>query len=1521
MPLAGGASEKYGNRYEGKWTAYCIAQVMAEEADSIHIEPPGPEGEGCEFALQKGPITEYHQVKRQHSRSGEWSIAELFQKGVLAHAYTKTQDPNARFVFVSTISAGLLSGLADYARSAASIFEFKEQFLKGEKTTAWSQLLREWHGQIQQEISIHDDMPAVELQAMHERMAYERLQRVHVRTTDEDSLTEMVETKLRTMVRAESQTVRHALCAMAQENIHKKLYQDGIWRHLQQLEYVRVDYSQDTSVLAAMENLNARYESMIKGIGTGITIPRDETSTVMTILKGTGRKTSALVSGEAGIGKTCVLGQAIHTLRREGIPHLYFRVDRLEPTELPRNVGTQLGLPSAPAEVLAGIAKGRTCVLIVDQLDAVSLVSGRNPEFFHCIHEIIRQTTVFTNMRLLLACRQFDIEKDNRLRELVSEHGLAQEIKVKLLAIDSVKSVLQEIGCGSTNFSGRQLELLRLPFHLAVFAEIIQKARLTSFVFTTSVDLFAAYWDMKHHAVQFRLENGKDEWVSVLDCLSDKMTERQTLFVPEHEILDEYERTVRAMESEGVLLLDGRRVGFFHEGFFDYVFARRFAAKGLDLIRYLKNGEQGLFKRAPLRQILLHAQASDHVRFVEELRRIVLDPTIRFHLRRCALEVAAKIDHASPELWQLFADAFANAEPAVAREIWRVLWTTPACFPFLHSKGLIREWLASQDQEQRQRALIMVRNHIGSFPIECYEILAPYVGASMQWNADILHIIWHRELGKHRSIFDLFLRLMERGAIKDQGHQDFWLCIYELPKTHPDWAAEALGLYLRGVLSKLDMKKIEWHFLPRDGTGERVVLEIAEKAPGAYLDAVIPIFLDIVRGTAFERNERLILDHVWYARMYREDFLSVEDSILRGLEDAFTKLAELSMPDYIKNLERLLPYGDYDSVNFVIVRALLAAPASFADQTVAYLLKNIQRLECGWPSGGGGDFRYWAARELVEHASVHCSDAALANLEQALLCHFPRWERSKDGQRWRGDWQYIMLSALPAKRRSSSVEARLAEWQRKFPDKRIKPPVESKVRCVGSPIPDKAVAKMSDAQWLKALEKYDTDTGSHRKPRRFLEGGAHQLSGILESETKRDPTRFARLSERFSDNAHRYYFHAILRGLKDSSAGKEVVFPVIRRFNQIPQKPGGQWVCGAIKKFSQEDIPDDILGLVRWLATEDDDPKTDEPLIHRAGNKEEDSPYNILTTAINTVRGVAAEAVGTLLFDKAERIPFFIPCLERMVRERTVIVRTTVAAALLGLYKHDQNKAVDLFLVLTNTDKDVLFATPHVDRFLFNANFKHFHRLEHILRRMLDSPLATVREAGARHVCLAQFNNPAAKGMVTECLAGDDAKRKGVAIVAATNLFNHACSAFCHTTLPVFFDDPSKDIRDEAASCFRNAEGRELETCKPVLSAFLKSKAFAENVEDLMWPMKRSTADLAAEILLICEAIIGVMESTGAAVEHRLYGQADKVADLVLRAYRQTTDLTFRSRCLDLIDRLLSQEAYGISEELEKFER
>src|SRR5688572_25893389 len=106
MPLPGGAADKFGNRYEGRWTVHCMTRVLRDTARSIHLEPPGDEWEKIEFWLDlRSGAREFHQVKRQRAES-YWTIAALKTEGVLGAFWERTREPTARFVFVSMDSAG-----------------------------------------------------------------------------------------------------------------------------------------------------------------------------------------------------------------------------------------------------------------------------------------------------------------------------------------------------------------------------------------------------------------------------------------------------------------------------------------------------------------------------------------------------------------------------------------------------------------------------------------------------------------------------------------------------------------------------------------------------------------------------------------------------------------------------------------------------------------------------------------------------------------------------------------------------------------------------------------------------------------------------------------------------------------------------------------------------------------------------------------------------------------------------------------------------------------------------------------------------------------------------------------------------------------------------------------------------------------------------------------------------------------------------------------------------------------------
>jgi len=72
-------------------------------------------------------------------------------------------------------------------------------------------------------------------------------------------------------------------------------------------------------------------------------------------------------------------------------------------------IGEKLGLGMSPVTALAAVAAGDPCLLVIDQLDAVSFASGHVPAGFHTVVELIQEAVAFPGMRVPLACRGFDL--------------------------------------------------------------------------------------------------------------------------------------------------------------------------------------------------------------------------------------------------------------------------------------------------------------------------------------------------------------------------------------------------------------------------------------------------------------------------------------------------------------------------------------------------------------------------------------------------------------------------------------------------------------------------------------------------------------------------------------------------------------------------------------------------------------------------------------------------------------------------------------------------------------------------------------------------------------------------------------------------------------------------------------------------------------------------------------------------------------------------------------------------------
>lgn len=1493
MPLSSGAADKFGNRYEGKWTVFCMSEVLEERADSIRLEPPGEEGEGIEFWVNKDGERQYHQVKRQHGAEGRWTLNELGRRGVLSNFWNRLARLAATCQFVSADGARELDELADRAWRSSSLEEFDREFLGKDQRRRFDRLCTLWGGP-------------------ERSVAFERLRRVRVRTVDEDTLATFVDARLAPLVEGESATARDTLAQFALERVHHELTAHDMWHWLEKRGIRRRVWANDPHVLARVEETNDGYLAPLRERAVGGTIiPRQEKDVALDLLESEDGRRGVLLAGRAGVGKSGVVLQALEELKERGVPFLAFRVDRLDPTPSPRKIGEQLALPDSPVAVLAAVAQGRPCVLVLDQLDAVSLASGRHPDFFDGVHALVRQAQAHPRMRVLLACRKFDLDNDNRLRGLAGDRGVAHAVDIGRLPEAEVREAVAAMGIESGRLDARRLDLLSVPLHLSLLEETIGTPAAKELDFRTAKDLYDLYWERKRDLLRGR--TGRlVRFPKVVDALCDYLSAERALSAPAT-VLDDHDEDLRddarAMASEHVLVRDGSKYAFFHEGFFDYAFARRFADRDRQLLPFLRDDQQHLFRRAQVRQVLLHERDADRTRYLEDLSALLTAPDVRFHIKQVVFALLSALEDPSEEEWAVLAPLLDAGEEPYAREIFGVL-SRAAWFKVVDSLGLWERWLAQGDAGRLSRAVWVLRMVQAEEPDRVAELVEPYVEVP-DWRNRVAFLARTADLRVSHRFFKFFLKAIDEGTLDDA---DSTQPIYRLAGENPERACKALYHHLRRqleVLVSADQPQPcgESYAKIFDGDREeRLFTKVAQRAPKAFVAELLPFMVELAETLAEHEGDPPYPDPVWGHRYPGGP--SAEDAALAAMEAALGALAQ-NEPQAFDRFSRLLRASESETAQYLLVRAYASSGEQHADEAVEYLLEEPRRLETGYANES-----HWATRELLAAATLHCSPENLGKLEDLVLGYYSEWELGAESWDWRGHAQLTLLGGIEPSRLSSAAAGRLKEWRQKFGGDAKKPSPRFLIASdVGPPISEEEAKAMTDEEWLAAVLRYPD---GRRKVDRPFDRDAHDLSGVLERRVKEEPARFAELVLRFSDDAHPYYFDAVLRGLAEVGTDPGTLLRVCRRCHQLPERPCGRWMCDAVVKATDRALPEELLKIVAWYATEDPDPGRE---VWRDESPGEQAYYggSPLGAGINSTRGKAATTIASLIWADAELVSFFLAAMDRTVRDPSIAVRSCAAMTLASVLNHDRDLAVGMFVRLCDAE-EALLGTHPVEEFLHRATSTHFEQLKSLLERMVASDDPEVVMAGARQVCVASLDIEGAASLAGACLSGGEAQRVGAAQIFAANLKTARFRTVCDTALRGSFNDTNEKVRAEASRCFFFLEGDQLGEHVDLAEAFVVSPAFTDKHNDLMYSLERTTARVPALTCLVCERLLDAAK--GDQTDVSTFGTiSDNAVQLLLRAYGQSRDPDLAARCLDLFDRMAQLGVYGLDEALVQYER
>lgn len=1483
-PRSGGEAAKFGERYEGRWTTRHLLYVLLGDVDSVTVEDVGEISLGAEFTVRRGTKTEIHQVKRQIGAANEWELHVLKNNGVLAAAQHHVSR-GRQFWFVSTIPAAVLNSLADAARRSPDLQSFVEHMLTSQRLrTGFDYLSGKAYGSAE--------------------TAWRTLQGLEVLWPDERDLTHMNAVLAGLLLEgAAPELAAVGLGNLVKDHLRTPL---GIGKLTELLEPFGLRPKQllgNPTIRQSVSTILTSWKESVERELLQPAIPRAEARDLADQLQDS-RGLPLFVIGSGGGGKSAVLYQAVDRIQADGWPVLALRLDRIEPFSSTTELGQRRNLDVSPVTALAAVAQGGPSALVIDQLDALSLASGRMPTTFDVIIELLREARALPEMRVILACREFDANNDHRIRALAATEGVGR-IQVTGLSDEQVDQAVRSMGLGADRLSDKQRDLLRTPLHLVLLQTVADQPDALSF--TTSRQLFDAYWDRKEQDSQQQRPANPPRFAPVIGALAEVMSERQRLVVPESVLdADDLHSDAKVLISQGVLVLDGRRLAFFHEAFFDYAFARRWINRGQSLVEFLHAGEQELFRRGQIRQILVHLRDEEPKRYVSEVEAVLSDPAVRFHIKDTALAFLQALTDPAAAEWQMMARLVARALPFADR-LWVTMRTVP-WFERLDAEGVIAGWLASHNPADHAHAIEVMLGAATKRADRMAELLAPYAGHAADYPAWLSWITRFGNLYKSRALFELVLAAIRHGDYQYIEHT-LWVAAHGLGQRRPAWAAELLAAYLTDRPHALDLDDLGNVVALR--STEHVALELASQsadgAPEQFCKLLLPYMLQVMQLTERSSQTLPIVDQ-HFSRRYpiNGPAHELDDALLRGAVTALHKLVAANA-EAARPILEILAADPHDSAQWLLYEGLREAGADYADRAAALLLEGDHRLISGYAENPA-----WTTRLLLQAITPHLSAESSVALEGAVMDLRPSWQRTV------GWASFTLLSGMDEERLSTTARRRLGELRRRFNMEQPPAPVGVQRFFVGPPIPPEAAGHMSDEQWLGAINQYNTDTTDFET----LRGGAHELSEVLKTQATADPVRFAHLALRLTRQAHPAYSDAILMALADTQQPIDpaLVFDAIRHIASLGLDEYQDWLGWPLRRYLDDEIPDDIIEIVLDRALHATSPAEDGWAGHDGGR----SAYggDIFNDGFGSARGQSAIILGDLVIHDVtgHRTALVAPSLPRLATDASVAVRSCVAHLLAACLRHARGEAVGAFQHLISTD-DRLLTTRQVLDLMAYIGWGEPEVIEPVIERMIGSTYAEVREAGGWMAAFAGLDLGLAHLLAT-ARAGQDAHiRKGAARLCAHRLPHTSDATAAVAALEQFFSDEDTKVRKAAAEIAGVLRGQALQPYTAMLTKLIASSAFSDALAHLLITLEQAP-DRIDDLFIQCtRRFVEVHGAEASNITTAAAGEAPRIGRLALRAYAQAHDSAIRATVLDLIDALLLAGAYEFARIVDEAER
>lgn len=1019
-----------------------------------------------------------------------------------------------------------------------------------------------------------------------------------------------------------------------------------------------------------------------------------------------------MLTGDAGSGKSVILRDLFFMLGNDNTAVLGIKSDKNYAGTL-KKLRQKTGLTEDIKKMVLKLSdEGKRTVILIDQIDALSLSHSVNSKYLNTIKILVHSLKGVPGVKIILSVRKWDLTYNPELNIVdVNDSGdnfkLQREFSVSLLKIEQVESILQQLEINLHTFPKSLLELLKTPLHLDIFTGVYS-SEFDLKSLRNLHDLYTALWKEKIYKYPKKIKPKK------CTKLLNKITQQTNISTSELKYQAKFSKELEYLKSSGILIGDGKTVQLFHQSFHDFVFAKNFVESNMSVYDFLMENHQNLKIRVKLKMIINYLREYDEREYLSVMQNLINSEKISYHIKSLLISLLGYRNNPTKGEETIAFQSILTCNnlktpflEAAEGEEWLTFFIEEKVidnmfFPERKKTEVEKDFIIRTKESRRFASHLLARKLPNKMNLILKYVQNLEYYESKQ--ANVLRILLDVKDWNSTLVKEIYAQYKPSVDDKDL---DYWnkKILGDAAKVDSPWAIDSYRPYLEELSKDVKVKK-DFRFNYDD-------LKLAEELFKVNPEQSFLLYLEMIEklcNNSIYGDYPLKPSYFFDTYSYNPSKKSQRNEYNFGLVDLMIGALK-NMSQNSNNFFNQFISG-YKNSNYTIILHIMIH--GFATNSEVYhtdIFNLIISLNDRNALSQNSSFAF-SLRQLINQSYSYFSQEQKIQLNEVLLNVKSPYEsysvREKEDNLKISNNVGVLslryLMAIPERERRNflKINHKYHELKRKFGNLEDKSS-DSFFRMgpVPAPFPPAAYDYLSIEKWQESFEKYDSnyirdmfkDTGSRE---------SH--ADYFKKQIIKRPNYFINYIQKLVKDDEIYYLYklAAIRGLFDANFDIEVCASIYENLIELPEmdKYAYDLIQMAEKFIQKKKITKNILDYLIFQALNNTDP-TVESL---SKNKEQNERHGVIAS---TNRGLAAGKLTQINFDTAFKNKIFSP-LDKIITNDFVEVLIPILVNLKWHLTNDRETVLQLFLKMVDRfpkDKILLFNGLDCSRFLSQSHF------------------------------------------------------------------------------------------------------------------------------------------------------------------------------------------------------------------------